>query len=53
MSSIDDPIEAVKSQYRQQPDSVFALITDVASAWHPFAGVVNAIRPIFLGKALS
>lgn len=47
MSSIDDPIEAVKTQYRDRPDPVMELVVDVAGSLHPFAGVVNAIRNHF------
>lgn len=47
MSGIDDPIEAVKQQHREQPDRVVELILNVAGSLHPFAGVVSAIRTHF------
>lgn len=50
MSGIDDPMEAVKQQYREQPDRVVDLILDVAGSLHPFAGVANAIRNHFSGN---
>ena len=47
MSGIDDPVEAIKQQYREQPDPVLDVILGVAGTLHPFAGIVNVIRTHF------
>jgi hypothetical protein len=53
MPGIDDPIEAVKRQYRDQPDPILDLILDVAGKVDFFAGVVSAIRKHFSKQAAS
>ena len=47
MSGIDDPVEGIKQQYREQPDPVLDVILGVAGTLHPFASIVNAIRTHF------
>ena len=47
MSGIDNPVEAIKQQYREQPVPVVDANLGVASTLHPFAGIVNAIRTHF------
>jgi hypothetical protein len=44
MSQIDDPIEAVKQQYPEEPTGPLSVMLDVLSVLHPFAGVGNVFR---------
>src|SRR2546425_7837966 len=53
MPGIDDPIEAVKKQYREQPDPVLDLILEVAGKVDFFAGVASAIRKHFSKQAAN
>ena len=44
MSQIDDPIEAVKQQYPEEPKGPISVMLEVLGPWHPFVGLVNVFR---------
>ena len=50
MSSIDDPIEAVRMQHREQPDKILDIILEIAGKLDPFTGVVSTIKKHFSQK---
>ena len=44
MSQIDDPIEAVKKQYPEEPGGPISVMLDLIAELHPFAGIANVFR---------
>ena len=54
MSKLDDPIDAVESQYPEEPGGPISIMLDVLAPLHPFAGVVNAFsRFISRGEQMA
>ena len=51
--SIDDPIEATKNQWKEQPDRALEVILEVAGTMVPFAGIVNVVRKYFSADTVN